>query len=233
MQGRVGFLGKVWNGVKKVGAKIWNGAKKAVTGFFGIDKKKLSGKAAGVSDPNEACVLCQYIIERAETNVKTSGVLPGPGNGASYAQAWANSQKSQGWQDPMTTFLEVDSREGAAFPGGGVDSRRAATHELRVQERAKYNQIYKIMDATLDDVCEQSMPPSGYQYCKAVYAIQADIVDGLRYQYRPSDICYKVGMCAKGSYITTGMHNQKRFEAIEQAKKQADLYETCNDPMTC
>jgi hypothetical protein len=47
--------------------------------------------------------------------------------------------------------------------------------------------------------------------CKAIYKTQATIVDGLRYQYRPADICYRVGMCGVKSYITTGIHGKKRY----------------------
>jgi len=44
------------------------------------------------------CVMCQYIVERCETNVKQSGVIPG------MAQV----------VDPATIFLETESKTGTS-----------------------------------------------------------------------------------------------------------------------
>ena len=63
-------------------------------------------------------------------------------------------------------------------------------------------------DVTLDDVCEQAMPRVYYGYCKALYKSQSAVVDGLRYQYRASDICFRIGMCRRVSYIAWGVHNR-------------------------
>jgi hypothetical protein len=165
--------------------------------------KKAAAGAAGAAGAggNDGCVMCQYILERCETNVKQSGVIPGM-----TAQPAADG-----------VYLEVESKTGAeaeaADPfdvagAGIIASTRQATRYARLLERQKFNEIYRVVDITLDDVCEQGMPSPFYGYCKNIYSAQSDVVDGLRYQYRPSDICFRIGMCAKGSYITQGIHSR-------------------------
>jgi hypothetical protein len=139
-------------------------------------------------------VLCQYVVERAETNVKQAGVIPAMSAGVSSFLEEKVEVKSK---DPFDAV-------GAAIIG----STRQSTRVQRQLERQKYNEIYRVVDITLDDVCEQGMPSAFYGYCKQVYQVQADIVDGLRYQYRPADICFRVGMCGPTSYITRGIHSR-------------------------
>ena len=108
-------------------------------------------------------------------------------------------------------FLEVgataaDPYDAAA--GGIIAATRESTRVQRQMERQKYNEIYRVVDITLDDVCEQSMPSAFYGFCKQIYQTQSDVVEGLRYQYRPADICFRVGMCGKDSYITKGIHSR-------------------------
>lgn len=146
--------------------------------------REISGK---IDTTNDGCVLCQYIVERCEFNVKKSGILFAPSAGPAFIEEE---------QFPFTSSSSV------------IASTRENTRQQRLAEREKYNQIYRVVDVTLDDVCEEGMPNSFYGYCKAVYQMQPEVVDGLRYQYRPMDVCFRIGMCGKDSYITKGVHSR-------------------------
>jgi len=188
---RQGFIGAVKNFVKGV----VNNAKQAVTGAL----RRIAGT---VDTTQDSCVMCQYVVERIETNVKASGVInglgaPGPAAGDAFS------------------FVEVDQQEQGPWQAAGaaiITSTRQTTRYQRQLERQKFNEIYRIADITLDDVCEQGMPNKYYGFCKSVYKVQSDIVDGLRYQYRPTDICYRAGMCKKDSYVTRGIHSRYRTD---------------------
>jgi len=155
--------------------------------------------APQVDVSQDSCVMCQYLVERMETNVKQAGIIPNmpvgdqPGYETSFLELEAQTEQ----KDPYDAV-------GAAVIG----STRQSTRLQRQMERQKYNEIYRVVDITLDDVCEQGMPNAFYGYCKQIYQVQSDIVDGLRYQYRPTDICFRVGMCGKQSYITKGIHSR-------------------------
>jgi len=156
---------------------------------------------------NDGCVICQYILERVETNIKNADVFAHP----------------QNQMPPFTSFLEVESKDQTTslleVDNSATDKQedphaaghaRQSTRYQRQLERQKFNEIYRIADITLDDVCEQGMPNTFYGFCKTIYQSQSDIVDGLRYQYRPADICFKIGMCSQSSYITVGIHSRYR-----------------------
>jgi len=112
--------------------------------------------------------------------------------------------------DDSMSLLEVENKQlyFDQTAAGIIGSTRQSTRVQRQLERQKYNEIYRVVDISLDDVCEQGMPNSFYGFCKQIYKVQSDVVDGLRYQYRPSDICFRIGMCPKGSYITKGIHSR-------------------------
>jgi len=173
---KVGFLGD-----------IANNAISHVKSAF----RKMTGQ---IDTSNDGCVMCQYIIERCETNIKQSGVIPA----------------ITGAQSGPSVFLEIEQEQNPfdVVASNVIGNTRLSTRYQRQLERQKYNEIYRVVDITLDDVCEQGMPNSFYAHCKAVYQSQSDVVDGLRYQYRPSDICFRIGMCAKSSYITKGVHSR-------------------------
>jgi hypothetical protein len=216
--------GKVLLGV--AGAGILGGVAKKAMGFL----KRKGGQAlrsltGAIDKSNDGCVMCQYIVERCEGNVKLSGVLPAysfietqgsalPDNSQEEVPAIALSDSEAN----SPSLVEAESKtqtetEGKQFyndvgAAAIIGSARQATRVQRQLERQKYNEIYRVVDITLDDVCEQGMPNSFYGYCKQIYKTQTDIVDGLRYQYRPADICFRVGMCGPGSYITMGKHSR-------------------------
>jgi len=219
-----------------LGKRLLGGAKKAA----GQLMRKVTG---GVDASEDACVMCQYILERCENNVKQSGVIPsmsGSGvfleleqialnsaSGTDPAQADrftpftgtptmetpmmvqdADEEPAVPLQDDSTSFVETDQAYFDQTAAGIIGSTRQSTRVQRQLERQKYNEIYRVVDITLDDVCEQGMPNSFYGYCKQIYKVQSDVVDGLRYQYRPADVCFRVGMCGKSSYITKGIHSR-------------------------
>jgi hypothetical protein len=175
-----------------------------------------------VKGGDDGCVMCQFILERCESNVKQSGVLASmasaEGFGA-YLELDTQITKHEGphTQDLSTpvsdasaiSFLETGSQQifNDMTAATIIGSARQSTRVQRQLERQKYNEIYRIADLSLDDVCEQGMPNSFYSHCKAIYKKQSDVVDGLRYQYRPADICVRIGMC-KGKYITKGIHSR-------------------------
>jgi len=169
-----------------------------------------------VDKSQDACVMCQYIVERVEANVKASGVVPGlgaPGPQTVYDDSFLEVEDNV---IPAIALLEVGAEQeqergvGQHVGSSIISSTRQSTRYQRQLERQKYNEIYRVTDVTLDDVCEQGMPNAYYGYCKSVYKRQQDVVDGLRYQYRPTDICYRIGMCGKRSYITKGIHSRYR-----------------------
>jgi len=227
-------------------------------GKFAVGKLKEGFRKAvgGVNTKEDGCVMCQYIVERSESNVKQSGVIPSmsqatafdsylevesnanpaqttmqPGNehftpfsgapvletpqDASEAETDANEvEATELTEDDAMSLLEVQNGVASGqfyfdqTAAGIIGSTRQSTRVQRQLERQKYNEIYRVVDITLDDVCEQGMPNSFYGYCKQIYKVQSDVVDGLRYQYRPADICFRVGMCGQGSYITKGVHSR-------------------------
>ena len=144
--------------------------------------------------------MCQYIVERLEVSVKAAGIY-----GAQGGQAPAGSIMLETASKQVSLPSEVD-----VAAAGQIANTRQSTRSQRQVEREKYNQIYRVVDLTLDDVCEQAMPNAYYGFCKAIYQTQAAVVDGLRYQYRAPDICFRVGMCGTGSYITWGVHSRYR-----------------------
>ncbi len=229
-----GIFGAIKKGVKSVGNFITGAVKSSVRSIG----DKIMGR---VDTSQDQCVMCQYLIERMETNVRQAAVFPsfaaGPQVTAALAgdvmeapirkaaagsapfrraavAASAPAASAGGAADssppPLSSFVELAAqqtpREIAA--AGMIATTRAATRYQRTMERQKYNEIYRIVDLTLDDVCEQGMPNSYYAYCKNLYNVQPDVVDGLRYQYRPTDICFRIGMCDGSSYITKGMHSR-------------------------
>lgn len=193
------FIGAIGTGVGNLVKKGINAVKS-----FG---RKIMGK---VNEGEDACVLCQYIVERCETNVKQSGVIPSL-TGAAAGPSVFLEEESITEQAPAMSLLEVQSEQKNPFDLAAssiIGATRMSTRYQRQLERQKYNEIYRVVDITLDDVCEQGMPPAMYSHCKATYALQSDIVDGLRYQYRPADICFRIAMCKKDSYITKGIHSR-------------------------
>jgi len=186
---------------------------KAKRGFIGAVVDNLVNKATGflrglaglIDKTQDGCVMCQYIVERVENNVKASGTLTGA-PGAFDDQDGVMLQVSD---SESPALVEVESASPFRQSGSAIiASSRQATRYQRQVERQKFNEIYRVADITLDDVCEQGMPNAYYGFCKSIYKVQSDIVDGLRYQYRPTDICFRVGMCAKNSYITKGIHSR-------------------------
>jgi len=186
-------------------------------GFFGDVKDNLKAKlhkafnkiSNSIDTEKDGCVMCQYIVERIETNVKASGIIPGlgaPGPAAADAFAFLEVDKD--------TALVETAEKGPwqAIGATIIGSSRQTTRYQRQLERQKYNEIYRVADITLDDVCEQGMPNKYYGFCKSVYKVQSDVVNGLRYQYRPQDICFRVGMCSKESYISKGIHSRYRTD---------------------
>jgi len=184
------FLSDSWNALKN-GVK---GAMSHVGEVIGGAVRQGNGQADTSQD---ACVMCQYLVERMETNVRQAGIVPTMPTGDQPAYSFLETEVKVESKDPYDAV-------GAAIIG----STRQSTRLQRQMERQKYNEIYRVVDITLDDVCEQAMPNSFYGYCKQIYKLQSDVVDGLRYQYRPSDICFRVGMCGKDSYITKGIHSR-------------------------
>jgi hypothetical protein len=258
---------------KKIGGAIKKGVKFVGKVLFGKKKKRRGGqqkqgqqqKQGGPRGPGavdvsqDGCVMCQYIVERCESNVKQSGVIPSmsqatafdsylevastaesnpasttmqPGNehftpftGSPVLEtAMASDDAADAAEDEMAaselseddamSLIELENGVASGqfyfdqTAAGIIGSTRQSTRVQRQLERQKYNEIYRVVDITLDDVCEQGMPNSFYGFCKQVYKVQSDVVDGLRYQYRPADICFRVGMCGKGSYITKGVHSR-------------------------
>ena len=51
---------------------------------------------------------------------------------------------------------------------GNIAASRRSTRSQRQVEREKYNQIYRVVDLTLDDVCEQSMPNVYYGFVSSL-----------------------------------------------------------------
>lgn len=233
----------IWKSIKKFGRDVLGNVKtKVKTGI-----RRATGR---VDQANDACVMCQYIVERLETNVRQSGVIPsmptgdipnyvansadnpfapyvpmtpGPAPGAGTAPSSESSAPREtnpapeaektGEQETAekVEFVETEARVSDPYDAaasGIIAASRESTRAQRQMERQKYNEIYRVVDITLDDVCEQSCPSAFYGFCKQIYATQSDVVEGLRYQYRPADICFRVGMCGKGSYITKGIHSR-------------------------
>jgi len=248
---RKGFLGRMARGALRMGKRLVGGVIGGVKKVAGQAIRKVTG---GVDASEDACVMCQYIVERCENNIKQSGVIPSmsgagvfleleqltlnsvsgtdpaqsdsftPFTGAPALETPTVSVEDQGemqmesprdvsaiaLQDDSTAFVETEQKQ-AYFDqtaAGIIGSTRQSTRVQRQLERQKYNEIYRVVDISLDDVCEQGMPNSFYGYCKQIYKVQSDVVDGLRYQYRPADICFRVGMCGKSSYITKGIHSR-------------------------
>jgi len=176
--------------LRRMARKAGNFIKKGVKAVANKIKSKL-GMFPTIDTTQDGCIMCQYIVERVEKSVKAAGL-------------WG--------EQPLMIEESATIRQipdvGAAQQ---ISASRISTRQQRDIERQRYNQIYRVMDVTLDDVCEQAMPNAYYGYCKAVYQTQATIVDGLRYQYRPADICYRVGICAANSYITNGIHGKSRY----------------------
>jgi len=214
--GRRGIIHAVGKGIKKL---------------FGVGKSALRRAEGQVDTSEDSCVMCQYIVERSESNVKQSGVIPSMSQATafdSYLEVGSTAseddeQEEEGsetiaaqelTEDDAMSLLELENGVASGqfyfdqTAAGIIGSTRQSTRVQRQLERQKYNEIYRVVDITLDDVCEQGMPNAFYGYCKQVYKVQSDIVDGLRYQYRPADICFRVGMCGKGSYITKGVHSR-------------------------
>jgi len=188
-ESKVGFIGVIGDIAGNMKRKI---------------RAHLNRIAGTIDTTQDACVTCQYIVERIETNVKASGVIPGlgspgpaPGDAFSFVETEEKESEKGPWQAVGATI---------------IGSTRQTTRYQRQIERQKYNEIYRVTDITLDDVCEQGMPNKYYGFCKSIYKVQSDIVDGLRYQYRPQDICYRVGMCDPKSYITQGIHSRYRTD---------------------
>jgi hypothetical protein len=199
---------KAWGGIKKVGKAIGKGVKS----LFGAGKNAVKDAAQKklqlIDKSQDGCVMCQYIVERCETNVKQSGVIPGMAQVVDPATIFLETESKP---DPEpTVLLEVEQKQvNYDFMAANIiGSTRQSTRVQRQMERQKYNEIYRVVDITLDDVCEQGMPNRFYGYCKQIYKVQSDVVDGLRYQYRPTDICFRIGMCDKKSYITQGIHSR-------------------------
>ena len=165
---------------------------------------------AEVDNSDDACVMCQYIIERCETNVRQSGALAQMASAAAPSGVYLELEsKIDGKEVEEPSFLETAAENPFDVAGAQIiGSTRQSTRFQRLLERQKFNEVYRVVDITLDDVCEQGMPNSFYGYCKMVYQVQSDVVDGLRYQYRPADICFRIGMCGKNSYITQGIHSR-------------------------
>jgi len=218
---RTGFIG---NFISAVGQNIKNKIKGAIDKITGnVDKSQ------------DECVSCQYIVERIESNVKASGVInsmaatdptyedsqsspqssvPSLPSSLPSSQSLSQSQSQSLSLSQSVSFLEVESEKQNPFGRAGVtiiNTAHASTRYQRLLERQRYNEIYRVADITLDDVCEQGMPTIFYGFCKALYKVQNDVVDGLRYQYRPPDICYRIGMCKKDSYITQGIHSRYKL----------------------
>jgi len=192
-------------------------------------QRSVSSEEDEVEGGDDDCVMCQYIIERCEANIKQSGVLPGFSSVAAFdsyleleqqvtphdAQD-SDSLSSSTDDDGDVSLLEVQSTAAAKHKqlyfdqtaAGIIGSTRQATRVQRQLERQKYNEVYRVVDLTLDDVCEQGMPIKFYGICKKIYKLQSDVVDGLRYQYRAADVCFRIALCPKGSYITTGVHSR-------------------------
>jgi hypothetical protein len=214
-------------------------------------QRSLATDTDQVKGGDDDCVMCQYIIERCEANIKQSGVLPGFSSVAAFDSYLELDQQITPSVTDTTapaaaaTAAAVDGVNGLASPNaddvsllevqstatatatatteataehkqlyfdqtaaGIIGSSRQATRVQRQLERQKYNEVYRVTDLSLDDVCEQGMPIKFYGICKKIYKLQSDVVDGLRYQYRPADICFRISLCPKGSYITTGVHSR-------------------------
>lgn len=202
----------------------------AVGKFIGnLFKKKPDPNAVGHTE--DACVICQYLVERIETNVKTAGILGnfgGEGRINGFQQSFLeieqtvtpqqqdnnnnNNNNHDNNDNDNVAFVEVQT-EVSSNPVsigsvGSISSSRQTSRYQRQMERQKFNEIYRIADITFDDVCEQGMPNTFYETCKKMYSVQSDIVDGLRYQYRPADICFRIKVCEEESYITKGLHSR-------------------------
>ena len=181
-------------------------------GLLELASQQAPGKMrfAEVDNSDDACVMCQYIVERCETNVRQSGALAQMASAAAPSGVYLELEsKIDGKEVEEPSFLETAAENPFDVAGAQIiGSTRQSTRFQRLLERQKFNEVYRVVDITLDDVCEQGMPNSFYGYCKMVYQVQSDVVDGLRYQYRPADICFRIGMCGKNSYITAGIHSR-------------------------
>ena len=212
------FLGKVGKaigkGIKFV-RKLFTKKKKAAAPKAQPKQEEKEEKKDGPTQ--DGCVVCQYLVERMETNIRHSGIFARMN---SIDPNWQNEIMGNP-SSQAASFLEVEQLPFEVAQTGSISSTRQQAHLQRSLEREKYNEIYRVADITLDDACEQGMPNSFYRYCKALYQVQGDIVDGLRYQYRATDICFKTGMCAHDSYITKGIHSRykkKQGESSEGSK---------------
>jgi len=208
-----------------------NAVANKVASFVQLGAHRFLDSLTGSVKKEEGCVMCQYIVQRCEANVKLTGI-----NDYAFLEldssAGGSPQPKEELQEEVPAvplsddagspiMLETqaatttkaasktetqgfDDQNGAAV----IASAHTSTRMMRQAERVRFNEIYRVVDLTLDDVCEQGMPNTYYGYCKQVYKTQTSLVDGLRYQYRSADICFRLGMCTKKNYLAKDMHSR-------------------------
>jgi hypothetical protein len=220
------FSSKVANMLQRKGLNL-NDVVDKVKSFVKDKASRMLDKLMGKSK-DEGCVMCQYIIQRCEANVKISGVVAFLETESAILSPSSSSQPQLQLQevpavplsDPDASPVLIETQASSSLENKakwGFDETAAAatiaaahmsTRQMRQSERARFNELYRVVDLTLDDVCEQGMPPTFYGYCKQIYKMQVQVVNGLRYQYRPTDICLRIGACTKKNYIAKGKHSR-------------------------
>jgi EF-hand domain pair len=124
---------------------------------------------------------------------------------------------------PMSTFHEsFNNLQGKATQGerGYFNSM-----EYRI-----YNEVYRVVDIAHDEVCERSMPQMYYGYCKTVTQKQNVITSLLAREFKPLDICNRIGMCTHENYVYTDLkHTPPLAGETAQTEPEYPLHPVSDD----
>lgn len=201
------------------------------------DKTKFMGLLSLSSLIDDRCVLCQFIVERVQADLQVSGGL-NPFFGSPIPPAPTVSlPKTAPTTELSASFLEIGAK--VKYPrskdGTGIilsiasnlylENRRPRVYPLLTDEyeRSMSRQVFRVMDITLEQICEVNMPIHYFMLvCKNMYKEQETISKLIANQRNPVEICIQTKMCAATSYINVSTHSKfNKYWAMMKPYKKA------------
>jgi len=198
---------------------------------------RLSGAAARISVDDSQCVMCQYLVQRVQSEMSRFTTFQAAGAGdvtllevdatvtqkdapmddAEDAERFSedadsimppNVNPSAGENVATPKQLRIEDQLSIRPPFTRVDSSVSPSPDpQREQERFIYEQMVQTVYDRLAGMCGTRVPEQYLSYCNNILQNFRNVAQGLRYGDRPDQVCMRYDYCDAQSYIRSSPHN--------------------------
>jgi len=179
-------------------------------------KNQFIGRFLGTDVKDERCCLCQYVVQRTMADIQLAGGLD-PYFGKPKLENIPLPPPEP--KDPAeTSFLETS----VTFPNSKDPNRRPRMYPFDSGDQLKslVRHAYRVMDITLEGICESHMPPRYYlMVCQKIYEKQIKVAYMLANRMTAVEVCMGIEVCTRISYTSKSKHNPFDVKGLTDLKR--------------